>query len=407
MKRNILYLTLLTTGLLVSCSNDGGPAEPEGPVDATLTLSVFAGTRPTGTKAASTKADDQVIGNEAEINNLQIAVFKQDGSLLAAHYEDFTQKEGLKDTIGVSAKSGRYTLVVLANAGNVNYTKLSELKGETVKLSTQSSDNLTMSSKCMTVDIKAGENYIGPKDGFGGKEIPSDAYFLKEERIKVTRIAGRIDMELLSVDWSDDTSGDLKKEGAGFRLKKIYVRDAKEESRIISGSETSDLTAADWELVEWEGVPALHGNDQDENEAKYLPSLNLYPLSDGGDAIIEFGDTKKFSPLSCYVTENGNYPEQVPAPTRIIVVGDIIDSKGETILSDRHYTIKVNDGNSEITGGGISNFTYIRRNYVYHIYATITGKGSPDEESFSNSSITVLVQAVDWDVVYEKHPDVN
>lgn len=406
MKRNILYLTLLAAGLLVSCSKDDGPVEPEGPVDATITLSVFSGTQPSGTRAA-TKADEsdgQVVGNEARINNLQVSIFKLDGSLLASHYEDYSADfTGMRDTIGVSAKSGRYILVVLANAGNVTYTTLSELKGKTTELSTQSRDNLTMSSKCITIDIKAGENYIGPKNGFGTKVMTGNP--ISEEKIKVTRIVGRIDLESLEVDWSEDTSADLMKEGAGFKLKKIYIRAAKKESRVISGSETTAVGTADWELVEWTGVPVLHGNRGEESN--YLSALDLFHSEEGTN--IEYESSKTFDPLSCYVMENGNDNTDVPDPTRIIIVGDITDSQGNPILSNRYYTIIVNDkdGNSQITGGGIDKFSYIRRNYVYHVYATITGKGSPEEERYNNASITSLVQSVPWQVKYEKHPDVN
>lgn len=408
MKRNILYLTLLTVGLLASCSKDSdGPVEPEGPVDATITLSVFSGTKPSGTKAA-TKADDtdgQVVGNEARINNLQIAIFKADGSLLAAHYEDYSGVAGtvLRDTIGVSAKSGDYKLVVLANTGNINYTTLNELKEKTTELSTQSSDNLSMSSKCIAIKVAAGENYIGPSDGFGNK-VMTGYHQISQERIKVTRLVGRIDLESLEVDWSDDTSADLIAEQAGFKLKKIYIRAAKKESRVISGSETPSIAAADWDLVEWAGVPSLHGKRGVEN---YLESLDLF-FDETGENIAYHG-TKDFAPLSCYVTENGNKAD-IPDPTRIIIVGDITDNTGETILADRHYTIIVNDkdGNSQITGGGLdSGFSYIRRNYVYHVSATITGKGSPDEERYNNASITSLVQAVPWQVIYEDHTDVN
>lgn len=413
MKRNIVYLTFLAVGLFASCSKDDGPVEPEGPADATITVSVFTSTKPVSGKAVDTKADDPLdTGKEATINNLQLAVFKPDGSLLAAHYEDFSDKNGLRDTIGVSAKSGAHTLVVLANCGNISYTTLDELKKQTIDLTTQKSDDLSMSSKCISVNVKAGENYIGSKkDGdFSDKVISDDEWLIDNSRIKLTRIAGRIDMKSLSVEWSEATSADLKEANAGFLLKRMFVRDSKQKSRVISGT-TGSASAEDWETVEWtnewlgdgESIVFMHGRDAEEEH--YLESLDLY-TSAAGDKITE--DTpKEFTPLRCYVTENGLDDKEAPSPTSIIVVGDIIDKDGNPILKNRYYTIIVNDGTGTTSDNEKVEFMHIKRNYVYQIYATITGKGSPSEEKFSNASITAVVSPAPWTVAYEEHPNIN
>ena len=103
----------------------------------------------------------------------------------------------------------------------------------------------------------------------------------------------------------------------------------------------------------------------------------------------------------CYVTEN----TETSNPTTLILKGDILE--GDTpILSDRYFFIRLEN----MKGTDANNTEHILagviRNYVIRINATITGKGSGDEEYKENAYVKVTVTPEEWSVETQ-HEDVN
>lgn len=380
---------LLALSLLVSCSSDGddGP-DMTGPQDATLTLAIAPGSILT---KATAKAGEMQEG-EAKINNIFAALFKEDGSLLTTAYVDYKdQKEKTPDTIRISAKSDtQYTYVVLVNTGNINCSNITELLEESYNLEGVQVDKQPMGSNFLEITgLKPGTNYYGEKDIFTNK--PSEYHFYNESNIKVYRTFSRIDFEKISVLWSKDDADDLLQENARFRLKQVYVVDAKSTTYLADHVQGGNNYS-----VEMPDPTYLHGRAEGEG---YLASLNLYPRNDENSSseIINSGGEWDITanPLRCYITENTGATK----PTMLVLKGDILHQKtDDPILSDRYFFVKLKDM-KDTAGKELSG---ILRNYVIRISATITGKGSGDEEYRENAYATVTVTPEDWSVETQK-----
>lgn len=392
---------LLALCLLASCSSGDDEPEVIVPQDATLTFSVAPGSVLT----KSTVPDTETLEGEAKVNNICAALFKEDGSLLTSSYVDYGS-EGNKtpDTIRISAKSiTNYTYVILVNVGNKSFSKLDKLKEETFALKDIRVNNQPMCSQFRKVKLEPGANYIGSKDVF--TNAPADATFLNESTVKVYRTASRIDFEQIGVTWSDENATDLKKVNARFRLKRVYATQVKSHTyltdRKLNGNDYSvelkDGTS---------GLAYLHGKEPDTTD--YLETLNLFNPSESAESVIissgssiESKEINDGKPWRCYVTENTE--EGLKLPTTLILKGDILPETGtEPILKDRYFFVRLKD----MTDTQGKPLTGIIRNYVIRISATITGKGSGDEEYRENVSAIVTVTPDEWSVEYQ-HENVN
>ena len=123
-------------------------------------------------------------------------------------------------------------------------------------------------------------------------------------------------------------------------------------------------------------------------------------ISPGGSMTSEEINGKKA--WRCYVTENTEDGNKLP--TTLILKGDILpETDDEPILKDRYFFIRLKDmkdtQGKELAG--------VIRNYVIRISATISGKGSGDEEYRENAFATVTVTPDDWSVEEEQHEGVN
>lgn len=387
---------LLALSLLVSCSSDGddGP-EVVVPQDATLTMAIAPGS--ILTKAAKSETPETKNG-EKKINNICAALFKADGSLLTTAYVDYKDipTETTPDTIRISAKSDTpYTYVILVNVGNQSFSNLDELKSKTYDLENIKVDNQPMCSRFMTITdqmLKPGANYWGPDKAFPNK--PSGAGSLSEEAVNVYRTASRIDLEQISVSWSGDNAADLKEAKARFHLKRIYVIDAKNATCLADHSSTD----ASVELT-GEGRTFLHGREAGEN---YFSGLDLFPATGENPVVIDADNS--YVPANkwqCYVTEN----TETSNPTTLILKGDILE--GDTpILSDRYFFIRLENMKGTDANNTEHLLAGVIRNYVIRISATITGKGSGDEEYKENAYVRVTVTPEEWSVETQ-HEDVN
>ncbi|UBD76681.1 hypothetical protein K6V26_10355 [Parabacteroides goldsteinii] len=383
---------LLALSLLVSCSSDddNGP-EVIVPQDATLTLAVAPGSVLTKAKAGETQE------GEAKINNMYAALFKADQTLLTSAYVDFSGQTGeTPDTIRISAKSDTpYKYIILVNVGNINCSSIDDLMEKTYNLKDISVDNQPMGSKFLEItSLEPGTNYYGKEEIFTNK--PAEYSFYSTSNIEVYRTASRIDFEKISLKWSEADAGDLLQENARFHLKQVYVVDAKSTTYLADRKygENNYSVEITSDPAYWHGKP---GED-------YLESLNLFPregdntsatiLSDGEWDITD-------NPLRCYITENTDEAQ----PTMLVLKGDILHKDTDTpILSDRYYFVKllnlIDSDNKETIYPGVI------RNKVIRISATITGKGSGDEEYKENAYVTVTVTPENWSVETQ-HEDVN
>ena len=379
---------LLALSLLVSCSSDddNGP-EVIVPQDATLTLAVAPG-------SVLTKAQTEPQDGEAKINNMYAALFKTDNTLLTTAYVDFSGQTGeTPDTIRISAKSDTpYTYVILVNVGNINCSSIDDLMKKTYNLENISVNNQPMGSKFLEItSLEPGTNYYGKEEIFTNK--PAEYSFYSTSNIKVYRTASRIDFEKISLEWSKADAGDLLQENARFCLKQVYVVNAKSTTYLTDRSENNYS-------VETSGSAYLHGKPGDG----YLASLNLFPREgDNTSATITSDGVWNITenPLRCYITENTDKTN----PTMLVLKGDILHKDTDTpILSDRYYFIKllnlIDSDNKETIYPGVI------RNKVIRISATITGKGSGDEEYKENAYVTVTVTPENWSVETQ-HEDVN
>ena len=382
---------LLALSLLISCSSDddNGP-EIIVPQDATLTLAVAPGSVLTKAKAGEPQE------GEAKINNKYADLFKADQTLLTSAYVDFNGQTGeTPDTIRISAKSDTpYKYIILVNVGNINCSSIGDLMKKTYNLKDIRVSNQPMGSKFLEIEsLKPGTNYYGKEEIFKNK--PAEYSFYSTSNIEVYRTASRIDFEKISLKWSEADAGDLLKEGARFRLKQVYVVDAKSTTYLADRKYGGNNYS-----VETSGSAYWHGKPGED----YLESLDLFPREgDNTSATIpsdgEWNITE--NPLRCYITENTDKTK----PTMLVLKGDILHKDTDApILSDRYYFVKllnlIDSDNKETIYPGVI------RNKVIRISATITGKGSGDEEYKENAYVKVTVTPENWSVETQ-HEDVN
>ncbi|WP_289161057.1 fimbrial protein [uncultured Parabacteroides sp.] len=382
---------LLALSLLVSCSSDGddGP-EVVVPQDATLTMAIAPGSVLTKAKAGEPQE------GEAKINNMYAALFKADQTLLTSAYVDFNGQTGeTPDTIRISAKSDTpYKYIILVNVGNINCSSIGDLMKKTYNLKDIRVSNQPMGSKFLEIEsLKPGTNYYGKEEIFKNK--PAEYSFYSTSNIEVYRTASRIDFEKISLKWSEADAGDLLKEGARFRLKQVYVVDAKSTTYLADRKYGGNNYS-----VETSGSAYWHGKPGED----YLESLDLFPREGNNTSATipsdgEWNITE--NPLRCYITENTDKTK----PTMLVLKGDILHKDTDApILSDRYYFVKllnlIDSDNKETIYPGVI------RNKVIRISATITGKGSGDEEYKENAYVKVTVTPENWSVETQ-HEDVN
>ena len=378
--------------LLAACSSGEDEPGVTVPQDATLTLSVVPGSMQT--KSESAKAGEMKEG-EDKINNIYAAIFKADGNLLASSYVDYKDNSSNPDTIRVAAKSNTpYKYIILVNVGNQTFSSIEDLKTKMYDLKSIKVDNQPMCSRFIDItSLQPGNNYIGPEEVF--KNATSEAFYSRSA-VPVYRTASRIDFEKIMVDWSDDDAADLIKAEARFRLKRVYVIDAKEAAMLAEQSDNGNE-------VEWQNNPT-YLNGRAAGEGKYLASLDLFtPESDKTPIIVmggEYTPTNTARKWQCYVTENTDKSH----PTTIILKGDIHPKDSDTpILKDRYFFVRLlnmkDTQDRELSG--------VIRNYVIRISATITGKGSGDETYRENAYATITVSPDPWAVEETQHEGVN
>lgn len=378
MKRNKIYLFLLSGLLLAACSKEDEPSPTPGGEDAFATVSV-AVDGINGTKA--TKADATQLGTDAEnkIKNLTVVFIDESKNEVIAHgYREIGEGEQ-NTTARVGLKTGTYKMLLLANTNNISSFKPSDYYDKMIaSLEKQGSENgFVMSNIPENIEIKAGENEIKAKDG---------------TPVKIKRLVGRIDLSKLTVDFKyndGESEGSKDKDlqgitGLKFHLKRIFLANVRPESYLF---ETKG------HLIEKGGGSYLRGieddsyynNDNSEiaKESTYASYLSENKEPDNVIEITEDGSLDNAA--SFYAMTNSATKEVGSYPVILYIKGDLYDSGNKKpVLSNRYFRIKLAKG--------------VQRNTLYKIEATIQGKGSPEPgDNKENIDLSVTITVKSWE----------
>lgn len=376
MKRNKVYLFLLSGLLLAACSKEDEPSPTPGGEDAFATVSVAVDGI---ARTKATKADATQPGTDAEnkIKNLTVVFIDESKNEVIAHgYREIGEGEQ-NTTARVGLKTGTYKMLLLANTNNISSFKPSDYYDEMIaSLEKQGSENgFVMSNIPENIEIKAGENEIKAKDG---------------TPVKIKRLVGRIDLSKLTVDFKyndGESEGSKDKDlqgitGLKFRLKRIFLANVRPESYLF---ETKG------HLIEKGGGSYLRGIEDDNyynNDNSEIAKESTYAsyLSENKEPDIEIKEDESFDNVASFYTMTNSATKEVGSyPVILYIKGDLYDSGNKkSVLSNRYFRIKLAKG--------------VQRNTLYKIEATIQGKGSPEPgDNKENIDLSVTITVESWE----------
>lgn len=363
MKRNKIYILLLSGLLMASCSKEEQPSPTPGGEDALVTVSVAVD------GVAKTKAEPETQpGDEKEsaIKNLTVVFIDAARNEVIGHaYKEITSTES-DNKVTVALKTGEYKMLVMANTKEVNSFVPKEYYDQATSLSDQGRDDkdFVMSNIVRNVVINPKENEI-------------------DEKVK--RVVGRVDLSKLDVNWQDE---DLQKiDGLEFHLTQVFLANVRPNSYLF-------------DMLDWKFETGTYGKHPMEIKEGYLCGIDKY-FPDGDIAEENTKDdnlSKEFSPATIiklgeeshtdlarfYAMTNSDTKDRA-APVILYIKGDLYDSKNnKPVLTNRYYRIKLAKG--------------VQRNTIYKIEATIEGKGSPEPgDNKENVKMSVTIKVNSWD----------
>lgn len=365
MKRNKIYLFLLSGLLLAACSKEDESAPTLGGEDAFATVSIVVDGI-TGTKA--TKADATQPGTDAEneIKNLTVVFIDENKNEVIAHgYREIG--EGDQDTTArVGLKTGTYKMLLLANTKEVSSFKPSDYYAVIANLENQGGKNgFVMSNIAEDITINAGENKITGK--------------------MIKRLVGRIDLSKLIVDFKDNDLQDI--EGLNFHLKRVFLANVRPESYLF---ETVGIEGHPIEKKDDSYLRGIEDNTFYEGDDSEIAKESTYAsyLSENKEPVVEIEeDTPLENAASFYAMTNSATKETGSYPVILYIKGDLYDSvNNKPVLTDRYFRIKLAKG--------------VQRNTLYKIEATIQGKGSPEPgDNKENFDLSVTITVLSWEGV--------
>lgn len=365
MKRNKIYLFLLSGLLLAACSKEDESAPTLGGEEAFATVSIVVDGI-TGTKA--TKADATQPGTDAEneIKNLTVVFIDENKNEVIAHgYREIG--EGDQDTTArVGLKTGTYKMLLLANTKEVSSFKPSDYYAVIANLENQGGKNgFVMSNIAKDITINAGENKITGK--------------------MIKRLVGRIDLSKLIVDFKDNDLQDI--EGLNFHLKRVFLANVRPESYLF---ETAGIEGHPIEKKDDSYLRGIEDNTFYEGDDSEIAKESTYAsyLSENKEPVVEIGeDTPLENAASFYAMTNSATKETGSYPVILYIKGDLYDSvNNKPVLTDRYFRIKLAKG--------------VQRNTLYKIEATIQGKGSPEPgDNKENIDLSVTITVLSWEGV--------
>lgn len=363
MKRNKIYILLLSGLLMASCSKEEQPSPTPGGEDALVTVSVAVD------GVAKTKAEPETHpGDEEEnaIKNLTVVFIDAARNEVIGHaYKNVTASEADNNKVTVALKTGTYKMLVMANTKEVNSFVPADYYDLIASLPEQGGEKgFVMSNIVRDVDIEAGANSINDE--------------------KVKRVVGRVDLSKLDVNWKDE---DLKNiDGLEFRLTQVFLANVRPKSYLF-------------DMTDWAFETGTDGKHPMEFKEGYLCGIDKY-FHDGdiaeentkdenlnkdfSNATIKPGEENHIDLAHFYAMTNSDTKDGA-APVILYIKGDLYDSKNnKPVLTNRYYRIKLAKG--------------VQRNTIYKIEATIEGKGSPEPgDNKENVKMSVTIKVNSWD----------
>lgn len=375
MKRNKIYILLLSGLLMASCSKEEQPSPTPGGEDALVTVSVAVD------GVAKTKSGDGVQSKASEttpteeenaIKNLTVVFIDAARNEVIGHaYKNVIDGEADNNKVTVALKTGTYKMLVMANTKEVNAFVPKDYYDLITSLSEQG-EGFVMSNIAQNVEIRA---------------IEGDKKNVNEISEKVKRVVGRVDLSKLDVNWKDE---DLQKiEGLEFHLTQVFLANVRPESYLFDMTDWKFEADADnkhpMEIKEgyscgigieeyFHGGDIAEGNEKDDNLSKgFSPAITIKPDEESHTDLASF-----------YAMTNSDTKESGSAPVILYIKGDLYDSKNnKPVLTNRCYRIKLAKG--------------VQRNTIYKIEATIEGKGSPDPgDNKENVKMSVTISVETW-----------
>ena len=366
MKRNKIYILLLSGLLMASCSKEEQPSPTPGGEDALVTVSVAVD------GVAKTKSGDGVQSKASEttptkeenaIKNLTVVFIDAARNEVIGHtYKNVIDGEADNNKVTVALKTGTYKMLVMANTKEVNSFVPADYYDLIASLPEQGGEKgFVMSNIVRDVDIEAGANSINDE--------------------KVKRVVGRVDLSKLDVNWQDE---DLQKiDGLEFHLTQVFLANVRPKSYLFDMTDWDFMNDAEKHALENKKDGYLCGIDKTGGDIVTENVLDENLLSNYEDVTIN-STTSKTDLAHFYAMTNSDTKDGA-APVILYIKGDLYDSKNnKPVLTDRYYRIKLAKG--------------VQRNTIYKIEATIEGKGSPEPgDNKENVKMSVTIKVNSWD----------
>lgn len=386
MKRNKLYIILLSGLLMASCSDGDESSSVSNGEDAFVTVSVavdgIAGTKTTksGTDTGTPVEEPEKDPGDADenaIKNLTVVFIDADKNEVAGQGFRKIEVNDEDTTARIGLKAGTYKMLVVANTEKSASFDPQTYYDQITRLAEQGGNKgFVMSNTIREIEIKAGVNKI-------------------EESVK--RVVGRVDLSKVDVNWADDDLIDIDglvvgKGGLEFRLSRVFLANVRPQSYLFDTN--------NWDWV-GEGKHSMENKEGD-----YLCGVDDYYEGEGGEIVAGSTYVDYLEKDTAVAIKTGEVHTDIArfyamtnldtkingiAPVILYIKGDLYDVVNKkTVLKDRHYRIKLEKG--------------LQRNTVYKIEATIKGKGSPEAgDNKENVDLSVTIITETWDrVILEK-----
>lgn len=396
MKRIYFLLMTMAVFLMTGCSDNDviGPEPPVVDGEETIFFSIGASGGLT-----TTKAEPVTLPGEDYIHDLTVLLFDSETGAFA----DGTKKTfdlELDKTIGTAKieeweiKPGLYDVLLIANSGTKNFAKgganepanLAAMKTALADdVTTQEQEYLVMASELFTgVDIKyltAGGMserrtyyYMVPehffekgKTAFTEKQNFTSIYTGtgKMTPIKLTRLASRIQLESIAVDFTENLTG------ATFRLDSVFLVNARPSTLLIPDADGRYEVKPTTGTKYYRGAPeefniiygmiapdAMSGLREDYYKEDY--AINITKTEPKTFGSTDMFRTYAFENHTPYVYSN---TVKDAYDTRLVIAGEITLATGQGLgACYYHIPIKGND-------------ILLERNNIYSINVKITSYG--------------------------------
>lgn len=370
MKRNKIYLFLLSGLLLAACSKEDEPSPTPGGEDTFATVSV-AVDGINGTKA--TKADtDPGTTAENEIYDLNVVFINGNNEVAGRAFRKIDDDQ---DTIRVGLKTGTYKLLVIANAGEMSSFKPEDYYDKTVSLAGQvgkpagqvGEKGFIMTNIAQNVEIKkTAEN--------GGINLISE---------KVKRVVGRVDLSQVDID-NDWLDKNLK--GMKFKLSQVFLANVRPQSYLYDTGTgwtlPEGVTPHTMEFIEDHYLCGIEEKLQVGGEIVAGSEYAEY-LTKATDVTITGNESEHHKDIASFYAMTNSFAKDGAAPVILYLKGSWYDAADQPALTNRYYRIKLQNG--------------VQRNTIYKIEATLKGKGSPDPDIKDDVTLSVTITVKSWE----------